>query len=456
MRYFKLAMVAGASIVAVAKMSPAYALPAFPLDTNGPIRQGDGCIVPQEPRAWHGLFVDTGPGYDHFEYCGADPRARRTHARHHRNHSTVVSAVLPPQGDQWLRPAVYQRLDTNGPIRQGSMCIVPQVPRAWDGLFVDTGPGYDHFEYCGPDDHHRRHAHGGHHHHRHAHLARHHHRKHHLHHRHHHQHAQYLASLPCDADNGIDTSHDIQQNLQQYLQPSDGADGIDTIASHAIDAAGGIDLASANVASANVAGSEGGGIAMEIQGPQDDGGLLAQLFAADQRPAASVEWTLVATGAQVSHSMMRHAAGERILQVRPGGGERHAPVDPAPSPQHAFGSRAAEPQLRNAAADADQIALTGVGYSSPARSEAGGGMPVTSSDKGYSSIGAVIGLALILAAPIVLVATQLTVADKAAVVETVSDPLAETEWYIPASHPVTLDQRTASAPIKSAGIAAIF
>ena len=90
-------------------------------------------------------------------------------------------------------------------------------------------------------------------------------------------------------------------------------------------------------------------------------------------------------------------------------------------------------------------------------------MPVTTGDNGYSPIAAVIGLALIFAAPIALVAAKLPVADKAAVVETVLDPLAETEWYIPANRPLTLDQRTASAapvarsaaPIRSA-LAAIF
>jgi hypothetical protein len=88
-------------------------------------------------------------------------------------------------------------------------------------------------------------------------------------------------------------------------------------------------------------------------------------------------------------------------------------------------------------------------------------MPVTTHSIGYSPIAAVLGLALVLAAPLALVATQLTVADKAAVIETVSDPMAETEWYVPSASPITVDQRTASAsrsaaPIKFAGAAAIF
>ena len=86
-------------------------------------------------------------------------------------------------------------------------------------------------------------------------------------------------------------------------------------------------------------------------------------------------------------------------------------------------------------------------------------MPVTTHSTGYSPIAAVFGLALVLAAPLALVATQLTVADKAAVIESVSDPMAETEWYAPSASPITVDRRTASravAPIKFAGAAAIF
>jgi hypothetical protein len=66
-----------------------------------------------------------------------------------------------------------------------------------------------------------------------------------------------------------------------------------------------------------------------------------------------------------------------------------------------------------------------------------------------------------LATPITLVATQVPVVDKAAVIDTVSDPIAETEWFIPGNK-LIVDQRTPSslaglaAPIKSAGLAATF
>jgi hypothetical protein len=467
MRTFKLALAAGVSIVVATKFSPALALPAFPLDANGPVRQGDMCIAQRAPHAWDGLFDDTGPGYDRFEYCRTRPRARTAHVRRHRGYPVAVAALPPPHRDPWaIGPAVYRRLDTNGPIRQGTMCIARRAPRAWDGLFMDTGPGYDYFEYCGPVfGHHRRHAHGGHHHYRHAHVARHHHQKHRLHHRHHRRHAQYLTSLWCDSGNDTDTLQVIQENLQQYLQqyvaPDAGADVVETIA-NAID--GGTDLA-ANVDVAD--GADGvehaAASAIAIQGPQDNGGLLAQLFAADQARADKAAWTLVASGAQVSHSMLRHGAGERSWNIRPVSGEHRAPVAPAPSPQLAFAPRPGEPQFRHPEVEPDQSALTRVGYMSPPRSDAGGGMPVTTGDNGYSPIAAVIGLALIFAAPITLVAAKLPVADKAAVVETVLDPLAETEWYIPANRPLTLDQRTASAapvarsaaPIRSA-LAAIF
>ena len=64
MRTFKLALAAGVSIVVATKFSPAFALPAFPLDANGAVRQGDMCIAQREPHAWNGLFDDTGPGMD--------------------------------------------------------------------------------------------------------------------------------------------------------------------------------------------------------------------------------------------------------------------------------------------------------------------------------------------------------------------------------------------------------
>src|SRR6266849_10070213 len=105
MRYFKIALAAGASIVVAARLSPAYALPpVYPLDANGPIRQGNMCIVP-EPANWDG---DTGYGYTRFYECGP-------HKRAHREAPTAAHGHTGPV----LRAPSYHLLDINGPIRQG-------------------------------------------------------------------------------------------------------------------------------------------------------------------------------------------------------------------------------------------------------------------------------------------------------------------------------------------------
>ena len=52
-------------------------------------------------------------------------------------------------------------------------------------------------------------------------------------------------------------------------------------------------------------------------------------------------------------------------------------------------------------------------------------------------VAAVLGLILAFATPIALVATQIPVVDKAAVIDTASDLIAETEWYVPAQHTVS-------------------
>ena len=89
-------------------------------------------------------------------------------------------------------------------------------------------------------------------------------------------------------------------------------------------------------------------------------------------------------------------------------------------------------------------------------------MAVTTTENGYSPIAAVLGLVLALATPIALVATQVPVVDKAAVFDTVSDPLAEAEWYVPIGNKLIVDQRATSslagfaAPIKSADVSATF
>src|SRR3981189_2320205 len=119
MRTFKLALAAGVLTVVATKFSPAFALPAFPLDANGPVRQGDMCIAQRAPHAWDGLFDDTGPGYDRFEYCRTRPRARPARGSQHGVYPAAGAPLPPPQRDPWaIGPAAYRRLDTNGPIRQ--------------------------------------------------------------------------------------------------------------------------------------------------------------------------------------------------------------------------------------------------------------------------------------------------------------------------------------------------
>jgi hypothetical protein len=109
-----------------------------------------------------------------------------------------------------------------------------------------------------------------------------------------------------------------------------------------------------------------------------------------------------------------------------------------------LGQRGPQLQLRREDIDAGQKALTRGAYSNPLRSEAGGSMALTTTENGHSPIAAVLGLVLAFATPIALVATQVPVVDKAAVIDTVSDPIAETEWYIPIADKLTVDQRTTS------------
>src|SRR5439155_6818465 len=180
MRYFNFALAAGASIVVAARLSPAYALPpVYPLDPNGPIRQGNMCIAPG-PANWETL--DTGYGYTHFYECGRHKRA------HRQAHTAVYKyALVAPHAPS------YHHLDINGPIRQGRWCIAPPGPPVWRDNVIDTGYGYGYFYECAPawtvGGHHH------HHHHRHAHHARHHQSHHHHKHQHgHHRHALHLDS----------------------------------------------------------------------------------------------------------------------------------------------------------------------------------------------------------------------------------------------------------------------
>jgi hypothetical protein len=450
MHHFKLALAAGASIIVATEFSPAYALPPMvPLDLNGPIRQGHACIAPYGHRGdtpyGNGQYYDTGPGYNYFYDCGPQHAAHhaRQADRHHRGHRDLVVARAEPFVA--IRPAVYRPLDLNGPIRQGDMCIAPYGPRNdpyGNGQYYDTGPGYTHFELCPPHVllagyHGHRHAHA--HHHRHAHHAQMHHRKHNHHARHQYRHAQYQFSLSCDS-----AVEEALPEIQQFWQPTFGADAIDTIA-YVIDASGiapsDAALVGAEFSAVNSAGGEGGAI---VGAQPPDGGLLARLFAADTTMPIELAWTRVAQGSEVTHSMPREADSGRRIKLPLSTGDRPAPIAPALALVNAR-DRMSEPQWRQREPRPDQIALTGVGYSSPVSSDADAGMPVTTRVIGVSPIAAVLGLALIAAAPLALVAAKLTVADRAAVVETVSDVVTGSEGYIPAARAVIVDQRTASA-----------
>jgi hypothetical protein len=421
MRYANLAIAAGASLVVAAKLSPAYALPpVVPLDLNGPMRQGNMCKVLTDQ------YGEGGYGYGYFRDCEPQRHARHQHRESPRD--AVYAARTPDVAPIAIRPAVYRPLDLNGPVRQGNMCKV------LTDQYGEGGYGYGYFRECEPHAallhvaYHHRYAHHGHHH-RHADAVRHHHRKHDLHHARHHRHAQDLTTLSCDAVNDIEAL----QQVQQFWQPSYGADTIELIAGSTIDAGGEIEVAAAL--------APVGEIVVAEQALQDTGGLLAQLFAADLRPAVGPEWTTIAQGPQVTHSMLRTSRAV----VPPRTDDRPAPIEPVLSPATVLGHlRSPQPQLRHDDADADHIPLTSVGYSTPIRSDTGGAMPIAINDGGVSPIAAaMLGLALILAAPLALVVTHLTVAEKAAVIDTVSDPVSETEWYIPAGKLATVERRTA-------------
>src|SRR6267378_1557496 len=116
MRYFKIALAAGASIVVAARLSPAYALPpVYPLDANGPIRQGNMCIAPSHAH-WADINIDTGPGYSYFYECGRHKRAHREARPTAHGHTAYGHTEAAP----WV-PS-YHHLDLNGPIRQGRWC----------------------------------------------------------------------------------------------------------------------------------------------------------------------------------------------------------------------------------------------------------------------------------------------------------------------------------------------
>jgi hypothetical protein len=444
MQYLKLAMAAGASIVVAAKLTPAYALPpVMPLDLNGPIRQGDMCIVPYghpHEAAYGGIHYDgdTGPGYGRFYHCGPE---RHAHHSRHREHRHAAVAIAPRE----FRHAVYRPLDVNGPVRQGDNCLV--LPRS---LFYQVSDGYGagHFERCPPDAglaryhrhvaqqyHHRRHVAA--HRHPHAHHGRPHHRTHVLQARHQ-RHAQFVLAISCAAAGNVDQHNDVDlRNIVQFWQPAHIVQVINTIAD-GIDF--GADFADSGNGKTDAAAGE--------RDNQDDGGLLTQLF--DLGPQLPSNLGVI-VDAQVNHSTMNHIAeaidGLRRTTLPDNTGE---PIAPALLPAAAFVQQASEQAVR-AGKDAanGQIALTRAGYSSPVQSDTG--MPVAIKNVVVSPLAALVGLALVIAAPLTLLATHLTVADKAAVVETVSDPMSE--WYIPAAHTVTIGERAASAlpAIRTAG-----
>ena len=236
------------------------------------------------------------------------------------------------------------------------------------------------------------------------------------------------------------------------------ADRIEVIVYSVVSSDGGIDLANENVTggvgSDAVIGNDGND---HLQG---DGGLSTQIVAADHRPVVSLEWIQIAADEQVSHSMMRRGTGERIVKVPFGSDQRHAPVDPALPLLSALGQRSPQLQLRREDIDAGQKALTRGDYSNPVRSETGGGMVVTTTENGYSPIAAMLGLVLAFATPIVLVATQVPVVDKSAVIDTVSDPIAEIAWYVPTANKLIVDRNSPlvgfAVPIRSASPTAMY
>jgi hypothetical protein len=275
MHPFRLALAAGASIIVATEFSPAYALPPMmPLDLNGPIRQGHMCIAPYGHRFdtpyGDGQYYDTGPGYNHFYDCGPQHSAHHArHAdRHHRGHRDAVIARAEP--GVAIRPAVYRRLDLNGPIRQGDMCIAPYGHRSdtpyGDGQYYDTGPGYTHFERCPPQV-----LLAGYHGHRHAHALR----------------AisgraacvpqaraggPHLQALPSRGRRRRRTAAEIQD----FWQPTFGANTIDTIA-YVIDASGIVPwdatLTVPKSPRSMVPAAKQG--TMSARSPPADGGLLA-------------------------------------------------------------------------------------------------------------------------------------------------------------------------------------
>ena len=107
-------------------------------------------------------------------------------------------------------------------------------------------------------------------------------------------------------------------------------DEITLILDTAVGSDGGIVLANENVADdgdTDIIIGDAGNDAL-----QGEGGVLAQLIAAEYQPAVSLEWIRIAAGEQVSHSMLRDDIRERVVRVPVGSGERHAPVEPALAP----------------------------------------------------------------------------------------------------------------------------
>jgi hypothetical protein len=450
MRYFKIALAAGASIVVAARLSPAHALPpVYPLDANGPIRQGHMCKAPEETD-WDN--IKTGYGYTHFYECGPHKRAHReTHATTHGHGAVAPREPSYPH---------YQHLDINGPIRQGRWCIANR-PTNWDD--IQTGYGYGYFYECAPvptaGGHHRAH------HANHAHHARHHpsHSHHHQRHHGHHRHALHLNNPATRygmilSYTGCSDSYLAEQE-QQFWQTIDNAVGIDTIVDSVVSSDDGIDLANGSVTVG------GGGSVIFGNGGDDrlraDGGVPAPLVEAVDQPAVGFAWTQIAAGEQISHSMMRRETGERIVRIPFGSGQRHAPVDPTLALPSALRQWSPQLQLRREDVDAGQIALTRGDYSNPVQSDAGGIMSVTTMESGFAPFAALLGLVLAIATPIALIALQVPVADKAAVIDTISDPIAEAEWYVPMGNKLTVGQHTPSSSplaslIKSAGLASGF
>jgi len=450
MRYFKFVMAAGASMVVAARFSPAYALqPSFPLDINGPVRQGNMCL--DRAMAPNAQFFN-GYGYGHFEECYPSRRAHRQAPR-----GAIVLASLPPQHALRQRdwrpyaalPPAYP-LDVNGPIRQGNMCLYRAMsPNAQ----FYNGYGHGTFYECAPLTS--------------VALAYHRHR-HHLHrhgvHRHHaHPHHRYVG-IPATPDRyrkklSRHIGNDVYafNDDRQYWQSINDALGIDTSIDNSFDSIDRIESSSGASSQMEApvdvteATSTAGSIAIDrgidtqdasARGRSDSvvrhdvnyhlqGSSGLPSTPAEVERVFSLGWRLVAASQQLRQSTIRPVP-EGMFKFQFGAGDRQAPVDP---PLFSFLSALEQrgPQSGPQAQNDDVNLRTSGGdcHANPVRLEAGGQIATITRENGCSPVGAFLGLVLFFGSVLALVATQLPAPNKAGAIETSSDLLAQaddTEW----------------------------